>query len=447
MKKLYAVFLLIFLNILCAEAQFTPGNLVVVRLGNGTTTYFGGDAARCFLDEYTPTGTLVQTVVMPTTTVGSNRRFFINNGLFGAMLTLSADKRYLLLPGYDTDEFTAPLTSITAVIAPRIVARIDINENINTSTLTGGYDGEAIESAYSTDGVNIWTVGSAFGNPASGGLRYQTFASTSSTLLNNNPLISGYNLQAFNNQLYVSYITNSIYAIGAVGTGFPASATPVITALPGLPTTSFTPLGYFIADLNVAVPGPDVIYVCDPDLNGSTANSITKFSLVGSTWVKNTSVSLTAPRGLIGIVNGNTITLYATSATGLHSLIDASGYNNAVTATINNLATAPGNAKFKGIAFAPSVFTTGVREPETIKIKKVYQRSASELQVEFTVTKPANVQISVTDIGGKQLSVLSYRSVTGFNVTSIPVEGLQKAVYLVTISNNGEKTVTKFVKL
>lgn len=446
MKKLYALLGFVLVSFFSAQGQFTTGNLVVVRLGNGTTNYGGGSAARCFLDEYTTTGTLVQTIPMPVTTVGSNRRFFINNGLFGAMLTLSGDKRYLLLPGYDTDEFTTPLASITAAIAPRIVARIDKSGNINTSTATGGYDGEAIESAYSTDGNSIWTLGTTFSSPASGGLRYQTIGSTSSALLNNNPLLGGYNLQEFNNQLYVSYYTNTIVAISAVGTGFPTAGTPALTTLNGLPTTSFTPLGFFMADLNPSIPGPDVIYVCDPDLNGITANSITKFSLVGSSWVRNTSVALTEPRGLTGVVNGSTVTLYATSATGLHSLVDASGYNNAVTATVTNLATAPGNARFKGIAFAPSDFPTAVKNTESIKMNRVYQRSTNELQLEFTSTKPAAVSITVTDISGRQWSSTNYRAVTGVNTPVINIRGLQKAVYLITVINGTEKTVTRFAK-
>jgi hypothetical protein len=447
MKKIVFLGLTLFVWQLSLVAQFTSGNIVVARLGNGTTVYNGGAAARCFLDEYTPTGTLVQTVAMPVTTVGSNRRFMLNNGLYGGMLTLSGDKRYLLLPGYDADEFTQPLTSITAAIAPRIVARIDFNETINTSTLTGGYDGEAVEAAYSTDGNSIWTVGTAFGNPASGGLRYQTLGSTSSVLLNNNPLLGGYNMQAFNNQLYVSYFTNTTTAIGAAGTGFPTTGTPTLTSLPGIPSSSFLPLGFFMADLNTSVPGPDVIYICNPDLNGTTANTITKYSLVAGTWVQNNSVSVSSPRGLTGSVNGNTVTLFATSSTNLYSLIDASGYNANITATLTNLATAPGNATFKGIAFAPTNFPTSVSELQSsIQQLKVYQRSATNLQVEFTSAKPATASITITDASGKTAASVNYRAVNGTNITSMNIHKLPAGVYFVTISNGTEKTVTKFVK-
>src|SRR5690242_16473910 len=47
-------------------AAFTPGNLVIYRVGS-TGTPLVNTGSPVFLDEYTPTGTLVQSVAMPTT--------------------------------------------------------------------------------------------------------------------------------------------------------------------------------------------------------------------------------------------------------------------------------------------------------------------------------------------------------------------------------------------
>ena len=45
-------------------AGFTPGNLVVVRVGAGATA-LSNAATQVFLDEYSPTGGLVQSVPLP----------------------------------------------------------------------------------------------------------------------------------------------------------------------------------------------------------------------------------------------------------------------------------------------------------------------------------------------------------------------------------------------
>lgn len=83
-------------------AAFTPGNLVIYRIGNGTDALsnFGNPV---FLDEYTPTGTLVQSVPLPTTASGANRRLISSSIVQEGMLTRSSDGRYLILTGYDAD--------------------------------------------------------------------------------------------------------------------------------------------------------------------------------------------------------------------------------------------------------------------------------------------------------------------------------------------------------
>ena len=54
-------------------AAFTPGNVVIYRVGDGAGALSPNGSA-VFLDEYTPTGSLVQTVAMPTTASGNQRQ-------------------------------------------------------------------------------------------------------------------------------------------------------------------------------------------------------------------------------------------------------------------------------------------------------------------------------------------------------------------------------------
>src|SRR6266566_2890672 len=58
---------------IASAASFTPGNIVVYRAGDGTAALASSGTA-VFLDEYTPAGTFVQTITVPTTTVGAQRR-------------------------------------------------------------------------------------------------------------------------------------------------------------------------------------------------------------------------------------------------------------------------------------------------------------------------------------------------------------------------------------
>ena len=445
MRKYYLFFVSVFL-VGFLNAQFTPGNLVVVRLGDGAT-YNWGAAARCFLDEYTTAGTFVQTIAMPVTSSGSNRRFMLSKSIFSGKLTLSADGRYLFVPGYDVSEFSQPLTSFTSAVAPRIIARIDKNGSINTTTVTGAYSGETIEAAYSTNGTDIWVCGSNNNNNGTGGFRYLTFGATSSTLVNSGSLYSTYSMIGnYNNQLYASTNYQNVSLV-TVGTGYPTT-TASVTNLPGMPTSNnYFPVGFFMADLDAGVAGPDVLYFLDGDnFGGPTTNTLSKYSLVGGTWVKKNAVTIMNPRGMTGVVNGNNITLYVTTDAGISVITDGNGYNTNMTAAFTSIATVPTNTAFLGIAFAPTDVTTSVQETANTKMKKVYQRSSTELQVDFTSTKPAAVTITITDVSGKQISNFNYRATTGVNSTVLNISGLQKAVYLVTIINGKEKTVSKFIK-
>src|SRR5262249_40124815 len=144
-------------------------------------------------------------------------------------------------------------------------------------------------------------------------------------------------VQIFGGQLYVSTGSGSAVRIGAVGPGLPTTAGQTITNLPGFPTAG-SPYGFFFADLTASVPGLDTLYVAADDVS-----ALTKYSLVSGSWVSNGTIGIAgdAYRGLTGVANGSTVTLYATRRGGsgaagggeLVSLIDASGYNAALTGT------------------------------------------------------------------------------------------------------------------
>ena len=88
-------------------SPFTPGNVVVYRVGTGSGSLLNSGNP-VFLDEYTPGGTLVQSVALPTTSSGANRRLIASGTATSeGLMTRSADGRYLLLAGYDAPIPTA----------------------------------------------------------------------------------------------------------------------------------------------------------------------------------------------------------------------------------------------------------------------------------------------------------------------------------------------------
>ena len=125
--------------------------------------------------------------------------------------------------------------------------------------------------------------------------------------------------------------------------------------MPGFPANTGGPYAFFFADLSAAVAGVDTLYVADDGV-GSTTPGIQKYTLSGNTWIFSGNVTTTAMRGLTGVVNGSSVTLYATTANGasLVKVTDASGYNATPTGTLTTIASAGTNKAFRGVALAPA---------------------------------------------------------------------------------------------
>src|SRR5262245_55191994 len=84
-------------------ANFTPGNIVIYRVGDGLSGLVNVGAA-VFLDEYTPTGTLVQTIALPTTASGNNKQLIASGvATSEGLMTRSANGGYLVVTGYARD--------------------------------------------------------------------------------------------------------------------------------------------------------------------------------------------------------------------------------------------------------------------------------------------------------------------------------------------------------
>src|SRR4051795_167454 len=81
-------------------APFTPGDIIALRVGPGGSPTTA--AAPVFLDEFDLSGSRVQTIQLPTTTVGNQHRLTLGGtaGTTEGMLIRSTNGQYLLLAGY-----------------------------------------------------------------------------------------------------------------------------------------------------------------------------------------------------------------------------------------------------------------------------------------------------------------------------------------------------------
>ncbi|MEJ7660106.1 MAG: hypothetical protein WKG07_11045 [Hymenobacter sp.] len=141
-------------------APFKPGNLVVARVGDGTAAPLGV-AAEVFLDEYTPAGTLVQTIALPSSVSGSNRILTASGNATSELgMTRSADGRYLVLTGYSVSPGTAAVSSSQTTDVARVIGLIAADGTIDTSTSTGdAFNGSNIRTAATVDGTSFYSVG------------------------------------------------------------------------------------------------------------------------------------------------------------------------------------------------------------------------------------------------------------------------------------------------
>jgi uncharacterized protein len=355
-------------------AAFTPGNLVIYRVGDGSGV-LGTAATAVFLDEYTTSGSFVQTIALPTAVSGANKRLTaVGNATSEGLLTRSVDNQYLLLTGYDAAVGTASLAGTTSAAVNRVIGRVSTAGTVDTTTaLSDASTGSNPRSAISTDGTNMWFTGGA------GGPRFTTFGSTTSTQISTTTT-NLRQVNIFNGQLYVTSMSGAT-RMATIGAGTPTTSGQTITNLTGLDSTNVNgPYGFFFADLDAGVAGSDTLYIVD-----DSSNIIRKFSLVAGTWTAKGSIALAAGRGITGVVSGANVTLYVTnSGTTLATLTDTSGYNATMNGTVTSLATAAANTAFRGVAFAPA--PAGDSAPSVSSTTPTNGASAVALSSDISIT-------------------------------------------------------------
>ncbi len=330
---------------------FTPGNILVYKVGDSATA-LSANGSPIFLNEYTPSGTFVQSKRLSRTTAGVNTILSAATSNSEGYITLNTNGTNVAVGGYNAPTTNASsLSGASAATIRRIVAIVDRNQNIDTTTKLKDVSGNI-------RGV-VLNGNKVYASSSSAGARYASKGDSISTQLSTT--VSNLRvINIFNGQLYVSSQSGA-FRMASVGTGLPTINGQTIVNLPGFSTSTGSPYGFYFADLNSSIAGVDVLYVCD-----DVANSINKYSLVNGNWTANGSVTASGVRGLTGYVSGSTVQLFATGAvtspsagTFVYALTDNSGYNATISGTVTNIVdrSSVSLIAFRGIAFAPTEIT------------------------------------------------------------------------------------------
>ncbi|MDB5236552.1 MAG: hypothetical protein JWR44_3545 [Hymenobacter sp.] len=410
---------------------FTPGNVAVVRVGDGSAALTTAATAE-FVAEYTLGGTLVRTIALPTVDNGNVRAFTNSGTATSDNITRSTDGRYLLLTGYNAVPGTTGIVTTTnsGTTNNRLVARIAADGSVDTNTrINDAFSGTNIRTAVSTDGNAFYVSG---GNS---GIRYVPFGNAGpTTALSTGTLVNFRILGIYGGNLYATSAANANFGINQIGTGLPTAAGAAVTLLPGFPTaTGPSPYGFYFADLSTTVPGLDVVYVTDDASTGG----IQKWSLVGGTWTLNGLIggSTTALlRGLTGQRTGAAVQLVASGGGGLYSVSDQAGYNAApsTTALPAPFVALPTNTSFRGVAFTPVATALATTASAAAPEVSVYPNpAADQLTVQLSgLTKPAGaVRATLLNLLGQ---VVAEQRGTGSTLT-LGLADVAPGVYLLRL--------------
>lgn len=320
-----------------AQIPLTNGNLMVVRVGTGAAALSGSTQA-VFVDEYTASGTLVQSLTLPTAAAGSAGALTLSGTATSeGHLNLSTDGRYLTMAGYNLVTGTASPATTASATTSRVVARIDGFGLVDTTTqITNSFSAGTVRTAATEDGTQFWVAGS------NSGVQNVAFGATTSTAASTGTPTNLRDLQIWNRQVYCSSASGTSQGVLQLGTGLPTSGA-ALTQLPGFPTTGISHYDFFFADANT-------LYCAD---DGATSGGIRKYTLSGGVWTLayNLVPAGTLCRYLTGSVDtAGVVTLYATttqtSANTIVSVVDAG-----VGSPFTTVATAAANTVFRGVRF------------------------------------------------------------------------------------------------
>lgn len=318
-------------------APLNAGNLLIYRVGDGSAALSTASTG-VYLDEYTTTGTLVQSIWMGAAFSA------VGNATTEGILTLSQDRSSAIFTGYNKAPGGTSPAADTYVTTPRMIGSLNLASGaVMTYSIAndnGVTTGNTIRSATSTDGHSAFWVATSS--------RVGYIASPAATGNGTTQIDARNSRQVFlsGNRLFASNGSTSIAGkIQSYGT-LPTGATPATPEVSLALTDAVNGFAFF--DLSDTVAGDDTVYLLN-----TVGTKLLKYSYDGSVWTASGSITANA-QDITGFeaVNGN-VSLFLTGANGLASLTDASGYNGTLAGSLTTIISSPVNEAFRGIAYIP----------------------------------------------------------------------------------------------
>lgn len=312
----------------------TPGNVVVVRVGDGSAAVSNA-ATAVNLVEYTPAGVEVQTIALATT--GDNAFTVQGTATTEGFPNVSTDGKYILLTGYAAPVGTA--TPATNSNLARAIARVaiatgtvDVSTRIDNSILQSG---TSIRGAVSDNGSRFWV---------STGDKAVVYVPTFGIMQAGEAISTAGNLRCisiFDGQLYVnSGGAATSRAVASVGTGLPTTTGQTYSILNGMSMATGSAYQFQFDTASRLFVG-----------EATNNPGLQEWTESGGTWSNTSTITYSSP-GSFGVAvgaEGVTPTIFATVAAKLMKTPKTSPLGS-----FTDLATAPTNTVFRGLVYIPA---------------------------------------------------------------------------------------------
>jgi len=338
-------------------ANLTVGNIIVERIGDGTTTLTSASAGIAVL-EYTTAGTAVQTITFPTT--GSTQQ--TDSGSATSNGYLNSYNGFVAVTGQNRAAGTASVsgqnTKVTSIIDSTGNVATRITHPTSGSPLP--FTGNNYRSAIATSSTTFYASGT--GSSSTGGVWYyngSAFSQISSTATGQPTNLR--NIEIFNNQLYVSASTGAFLGISRIGTGLPTSTGQSATLEINMGTGA-SPYGFVMFDTN-SDSLLDTAFIADD--RTAVGGGLQKWTFNGTAWSNSYSLlfdaaagnlsatagtGLAGIRGLTGTYDSSTgFSLFATTTEASNNRLVQILDNGTNPTTYSTLASAGDNNVFRGV--------------------------------------------------------------------------------------------------
>lgn len=346
-----------------------PGfDFYVVRVGTGQNDASAGSESNpIFLEKRNSSnGALASTIALPIGPNDGGTPITISGQATSeGDLQLSGDTHFLTMGGYAAIPNVASIAGTSSNGADagvyRVIARVDKNGVVDTTTFFDAFDKNNIRSAATNDGTAFWAAGAVLGTV------YVPIGTSTITIVQ----ATKTNTRSANvtaGQLYTSSASGTPHGVYSVGSGLPTTTNQTVTNLANINDSdggvATSPYSFDLQDLDQQVNGVDTAYVADDSaaqaIDGGVmkGGGVQKFKLSNGTWslvaIFNDQLTTKGCYHVSAQKVGNDVhVVCSTSDTTTSRLIRYIDNGNTMSPSGTVIANAPAGTFFRGVARVP----------------------------------------------------------------------------------------------